>query len=141
MPKMLIGIDPDVDKSGFAFLIGNKLQLKNLTFFEIFETLRFYKEKIEKPTVYIEMGSLNKSNWHTKNDMSAKYNSQIGAKTGRNFEVANKLVEMCQYLEIEYHSIKPTRKKVDSKTFQQLTGLKIRTNQETRDAFMLIMGR
>lgn len=141
MDKMMIGIDPDVDKSGFAFLVGNKLQLQNLTFFEIFETLRFYKENIKKPIVYIEMGSLNKSNWHTKNDMSAKYNSQIGTKTGRNFEVANKLVEMCKYLDLEFIAIKPTKKKIDSDLFKKITGLTIRTNQEQRDAYMLIHGR
>ena len=85
MEKMIIGIDPDVDKSGFAFLQGNKLQLKNLTFLEIFEILEFHKEKTNKPKVYIEMGSLNKSNWHTKSNKSEKYNAKIGSDTGRNF--------------------------------------------------------
>lgn len=141
MDKMLIGIDPDVDKSGFAFLIGNKLQLQNLTFFEIFEALRFYREKTKKPIVYIEMGSLNKSNWHSKEGKSSKWNSNIGAALGRNFEVANKLVEMCKYLEIEYYAIKPTKKKIDNDLFKKITGLTIRTNQEQRDAYMLIHGR
>lgn len=141
MEKMIIGIDPDVDKSGFAFLKGNKLQLENLTFFEIFEILQFHKEKTNKPKVYIEMGSLNKSNWHTKSSKSEKYNAKIGSDTGRNFEVANKLVEMCKYLEIEYFIIKPTMKKINSDFFKQITGLTIRTNQEQRDAYMLIHGR
>ena len=34
--KMLIGIDPDVDKSGIAFINGTTLTLENLTFFELF---------------------------------------------------------------------------------------------------------
>ncbi len=141
MEKMLIGIDPDVDKSGFAFLKGNKLLLKNLTFFELFDTLRYYKERTEKPIVYIEMGALNKSNWHSKFNKSDKWNANVGSALGRNFEVANKLVEMCKYLDIEHYTIKPTKKKIDNDFFKQITGLKIRTNQEQRDAYMLIHGR
>jgi hypothetical protein len=44
-------------------LHGNQMKLSNLTFFELFEELGFYKEKI-KPVVYVECGFLNKSNWH-----------------------------------------------------------------------------
>jgi hypothetical protein len=62
MSKILIGIDPDVDKSGFAMLHGNQMKLSNLTFFELFEELGFYKEKEIKPVVYVECGFLNKSN-------------------------------------------------------------------------------
>ncbi|QYS85435.1 hypothetical protein JJC03_09310 [Flavobacterium oreochromis] len=109
--KILIGIDPDVDKSGFAFIKENKLQLKNLTFFELFDTLKFYSEREIKPTVYVEMGALNKSNWHSKEGKSSKWNANIGAALGRNFEVANKLVEMCKYLKIPVECVKPTRKK------------------------------
>ena len=140
-PKLLIGIDPDVDKSGVAFSMDNKLKLQNLTFFELFDFLKFYKERENKPTVYIEMGSLNKSNWHTKAGYSQGFNAKIGEKTGRNFEVANKIVEMCKYLDLPYETIKPTKSKITNDYFKMLTGLKIKTNQEQRDAFMLIHGR
>lgn len=141
MEKFLIGIGPDVDKNGVAFLKDKKLKLQNLTFFELFDLLSFYKEKEIKPIVYIEMGSLNKSNWHTKQGFSAGFNAKIGENTGRNFETANKIVEMCKYLNLEHYIIKPTKKKINSEFFKQITGLKIRTNQEQRDAFMLIHGR
>lgn len=140
MEKMLIGIDPDVDKSGFAFIIGNKIQLKNLTFFELYDTLKYYKEREVKPRVFVEKGALNKSNWHSKTDKSHKWNSSIGADLGRNFEVANKIIEMCAYLKLEVVEVKPTKKKIDATTFKNLTGLTVRTNQEQRDAFMLIFG-
>ena len=64
--KFLIGIDPDVDKSGVAIIDGNNVTLDNLTFFKLFDYLKFYKEKERKPTVYVECGFLNKSNWHKK---------------------------------------------------------------------------
>lgn len=141
MGKLLIGIDPDVHKNGVCFKNGNDYLLKNLTFFELYDFLKFYKEREEKPIIYIEKGSLNKSNWHTKQNYSAAFNSKIGENTGRNFETANKIIEMCQYLKLDYVEIKPTRKKINAIDFKKLTGLKMRTNQETRDAFMLIFGR
>ncbi len=139
--NMLIGIDPDVYKSGVAFINEKTITLKNLTFFELFDFLSFYKEKINKPIVYIECGFLNKSNWHKKAGKSAAFNTKIGEYTGANFETAKKIVEMCEYLNIPYQPIKPTASKVDSNLFKQITGLKIRTNQEQRDAYMLIHGR
>lgn len=139
--KMLIGIDPDVDKSGVAFINGTQLTLDNLTFFQLFDLLKFYKEKEEKPTVYIECGALNKSNWHSKASKSDKWNSNIGADLGRNFETANKIVEMCEYLNLPHVKIKPTQSKITSDYFKKLTGAKFRTNQEQRDAYMLIHGR
>lgn len=139
--KMLIGIDPDVDKSGVAFINGTTLTLENLTFFQLFDLLQFYKEKEEKPTVFVECGFLNKSNWHKKAGKSAAFNAKIGEYTGENKQVAKKIVEMCEYLWLPHHKIRPTQKKIDSETFKSLTGSKIRTNQEVRDAFMLIYGR
>jgi hypothetical protein len=141
MSKILIGIDPDVEKSGVAFLTENKLKLQNLTFFELFEMLKFYKEKENKPIIYVECGYLNKSNWHKKTGKSAAFNAKIGEHTGANFETAKKIVEMCVYLGLPYYQIKPTRSKSDSELFKQATGLKIRTNQEQRDAYFLIHGR
>lgn len=140
-PKLLIGIDPDVDKSGFAFLNGSTLELKNLRFFELYETLKFYKEREIKPTVYVECGSLNKSNWHSKEGKSSKWNSNIGAALGRNFETANKIIEMCEYLNIPFQRIQPKASKITNDYFKSITGYKGRTNQEQRDAFMLIFGR
>lgn len=141
MSKFLIGIDPDVDKSGFAMIKDNQLKLANLTFFDLFEELRFYKEKEIKPVVYVECGSLNKTNWHSKEGKSSKWNSNIGAALGRNFEVANKIIEMCEYLKIPYVKIKPKASKVSNEYFKKITGINTRTNQEQRDAVMLIWGR
>lgn len=141
MNKILIGIDPDVDKSGFALIQGNQLKLKNLSFFELFDELRFYKEREVKPVIYIECGFLNKSNWHKKHGASSSFNAKIGERTGANFETAKKIVEMCQYLGLPFHQIKPTASKISNEYFKKITGISTRTNQEQRDAFMLIWGR
>jgi len=141
MKKILIGIDPDTEKSGVAFLQGDQLKLQNLTFFELFDMLKFYKEKEVKPTVYVECGFLNKSNWHKKNAYSAAMNSKIGERTGANFETAKKIVEMCIYLKLPYEQVRPSKSKTSNEYFKSITGIQTRTNQETRDAFMLIWGR
>lgn len=140
MSKILIGIDPDVDKSGFARIEGKQLKLDNLSFFDLYEELKSYQNQVIKPIVYVELGSLNKTNWHSKESKSSKWNSNIGAALGRNFEVANKIVEMCEYLKIPYVKIQPKKSKITNDYFKKITGINTRTNQEQRDAMMLIWG-
>lgn len=138
-----IGLDPDVDKSGFSIINGTEYELHTLPFFYIFKR---FKELIlihgtECITVYIECGFLNKSNWHKKAAQSANVNAKIGERTGANFEVAKKLCEMCEFLGLKYIQVRPTRRKLDSPTFKAITKITKRTNQEERDAYMLIFGR
>jgi hypothetical protein len=141
MRKILIGIDPDVEKSGFARIEGNQLKLDNLSFFDLYEELKFYKELEVKPVVYVECGFLNKSNFHKKAGMSAALNAKIGERTGANFETAKKIVEMCEYLKMPYVKIQPKASKITNDYFKKITGIDTRTNQEQRDAMMLIWGR
>lgn len=138
--KLLIGIDPDVDKSGVAFKNGKLIELLNLTFFQLFDFLSFYNDKEEKPVIYIECSYLNQSNWHKKTNSSSSLNVKIGERTGANFETAKKIVEMCEYLNLPFEQIKPTRSKVNADFFKQITKIDKRTNQEQRDAYMLIHG-
>jgi short-subunit dehydrogenase len=139
--KILIGIDPDVTKSGVAFKTKKEIRLSNLYFFELFEALaRLRKENDkDKIQVFVECGYLNKGNWH-KTQGSNSLNAQIGQRTGANHEVAKKIVEMCEYLDIESIPVKPTKSKVNADFFRQITKIETRTNQEQRDALMLIWG-
>lgn len=131
-----IGIDPDVSKSGVAVYDGEIKSLHNLSFFDLFEFLR---EKTHCK-VFIEASWLIKTNWHT-NDFNAQYNAQIGSRTGANHEAGRKIVEMCEYLGIQYEQIKPSRSKVNAEYFKSVSGFQGRTNQEQRDAAMLVIGR
>jgi sulfur carrier protein ThiS len=137
--KTFIGIDPDVTKSGVAYKNGKTVELYNYSFFDLFDYLKSLKLSQEKIIVYIECGFLNKSNWHTTNGSNA-INAQIGQRTGANHETAKKIVEMCVYLELKYFEIKPTKSKVNADFFKQITKIDKRTNQEQRDAYMLIHG-
>lgn len=138
--KIIIGIDPDVTKSGVAIKKGGKVELLNLEFFKLFKSLSdLHASSQYEIKVYIECGFLNKGNWHKVNG-SNSINAQIGQRTGANHETAKKIVEMCQYLGLSYQEVKPTKSKVRSDFFKQITKIDKRTNQEQRDAYMLIHG-
>jgi len=142
--KVFIGIDPDVDKNGVAVKCGKVFNLYNLTFFELFEKLKTISENSKEsniPTqVYVECGFLNKGNRHTQADKSLEFNGKISERVGANHEVAKKICEMCEFLELEFKQIRPTQSKTNSDFFQKLTGFTKRSNQEQRDALMLIWG-
>lgn len=112
--KIIIGIDPDTAKSGFA--VRNErsnefAELSNYTFFGLFERLSHYKELNIPFVVLVEAGWLNQSNWHTDKDKSSNYNAKIGGYVGACNQVGKLIIEMCQYLGIDVRPIKPLKKK------------------------------
>ena len=139
--KMFIGIDPDTKKSGVAFFLKNdRLELNNLTFFELYSTLVDFQTNFKfKIIVIIDAGWLNKSNFHVTGT-NKKVNGKIGERVGANHEVGKKIAEMCEHLGIEYKLNKPTNSKVNAEKFKKLTGYKNKTNQDQRDAGMLVFG-
>ena len=130
MSKILIGIDPDVDKSGVAYIgMSKKIVLGNMRFFELFDSISYEQSELKRLfsqhdvqiKVYIEAGWLNKPNWHTSGKMNIATVAQIGARTGANHEVGRKIAEMCEYLKIDHELVRPTQSKVDAVYFKQLT--------------------
>jgi hypothetical protein len=142
LEKILIGIDPDTDKSGFAMKFGKSIFLKNLRFFELLQTLHSIKKNPDYSKhpiiVYVECGFLNGGNRHFKNAASTAFNGKISERVGANHEVAKKICEMCEFLGLEYHQVKPTSSKKKADEFRALTKITSKTNQEQRDAYLLI---
>jgi hypothetical protein len=140
MQKLFIGVDPDVAKNGVGFWYkeSKKLELENLTFFELFDALKQLKIRY-KITVVIDAGWLNKSNFHVVGT-NKNVNGKIGERVGANHETGKKIAEMCDYLGVEYQLHRPTKSKVNKEVFEKITGYKGRTNQETRDAGLLVFG-
>lgn len=152
----VIGIDPDVEKNGVAFLdcSTKKIEITSLSFPDLLDYLRFCQRQAEVQNktlrVIIEAGWLNKAHWHltpkdTKQSAAAKGNS-----AGRNHEVGRKIAEICNHWQLAYELMKPLSLKVggvnlwkgrDGKiTHEELasfTGVMKKTNQEGRDAALI----
>src|SRR5690606_5123563 len=147
MKRVIIGVDPDVDKNGVAIYEKSTkdLQLLTLSFFQLLDYLSQNKDQIKE--VVIEASwKHKKANFH-ENRRGVGVASQIGARTGANHEVGRKIVEMCSYLSIPSKEVLPLRKrwsgpngKITHEEFRKLTGYIGSTNQEKRDAALLIWG-
>jgi hypothetical protein len=139
--KVFIGIDPDVKKNGVAvwYQKPKRLELSNLKFFDVFDLIRLLKIR-NQIIVIIDAGWLNKSNFHVTGT-NKNVNGKIGERVGANHETGRKIAEMCIYLGVEHQLHRPTTSKVNKEMFEKITGYKDRTNQENRDAGLLVYGK
>lgn len=153
---VVIGIDPDVDKSGVAFLDcgSRKLQILNLRFPDLLDYLQYAKRTAEVSQrnlrVIIEAGWLNKAHWHIYPRDSKQSAAAKGNSAGRNHEVGRKIAEMCEHWQIPHELMKPLALKIGGANIWQgrdgkitaeelaaFTGVTGRTNQEGRDAALI----
>ena len=135
---MIIGIDPDLEKSGVAIL-SHSLELKNLTFAETVDLFRRKQDQIKK--VVIEAGWLNKkSNVHGRYGQSKSAGERIAKNVGENHATGKLLVQIAKSLNLNVIEVRPTRSKKNKEEFNRITGWVGNTNQEQRDAAMLIFG-
>jgi hypothetical protein len=139
---MIIGIDPDCKKSGVAEYESETqyFDVRTMSFFELYEHLNRNMERIV--LARIESGWLNeKSNFHGSYGQSKRAGERIAKNVGANHETGRKIAEMCEHLNIEYELVRPLgTKDIDHFTFKRMTGFRGRTNQDMRDAGMLVYG-
>jgi hypothetical protein len=146
----IIAIDPDVKRSGVAFLdpTNKTLEVTALTFPQLIDYLLFAKRKSEEYKdpfiVIVEAGWLNHSNWHTNKHDNVMTASMKGTAIGRNHEIGRKIIEICEYHKIDVLSVRPLRKiwkgadgKITQDELEQITGITGKTNQDGRDAALL----
>ena len=146
----IIAVDPDVEKSGVAYLKTStrQLEVSNLTFPALLDYLQHAKkvrdEENETLIVVVEAGWLIQSNWHLNPKDTKAVASAKGNSTGRNHETGRKIVEMCKHYCIEVLEQYPLKKcwkgkdgKITHEELASFTGLEGRTNQDMRDAALL----
>lgn len=151
----IIGIDPDVDRSGVCFLnmIDREMTVDSLTFLDILDKLMragklneaFPEECRRRFCVVVEASWKQTHNWHTARGESAAIAAKKGYAVGRNHEVGHKIVEMCEMLGIECVEHAPLkkcwkgkdRKITHSEISQFIPGFPKRSNHEERDAALL----
>lgn len=143
---IIIGIDPDVDASGFStlYVSEKKVELNALKFPHLLDELQKYKD-VPGVAICVEAGWLIKGNWHTGKSNS-KASALIGNYTGRNHETGMKIVEMCKHYGLNVIEIYPLRKdwrgkdgKISHEELDQIVGgLNVKkSNQEMRDAGLI----
>lgn len=153
-PKVTMGIDPDVDKSGLSMLKDRELGVTALPFPQLLNTIIIRAAELEQQgyavDVYIEAGWLNHAHWHLSPKDTKAIAAAKGNAAGRNHETGRKIDEMLRYHGITTHLVKPLRKQwkgTDRKiTHEELCNVcrtaKVtfsakRTNQEERDAALI----
>lgn len=144
----IIGIDPDAEKSGVAYLkpATRSLELTTLAFPDLLDYLQFCKARTvefgESLIVIVEAGwMVEKSNYHPIQGHRAE---KIAKDVGRNHETGRKIAEMCRHWGIEILEHHPLRKmwkgkdgKITHDELASFTFITGRTNQESRDAALL----
>lgn len=137
---MIVGIDPDIDKSGIAYVIEGKphIEMNTLKFVELMKFIRLHRQSIK--CVYVEAGWINKkSSWHGAQNIAVA--ARIGKNVGENHAVGKLLIQCIEAEGLKVVAVKPSSTKLDAEQFAKLTGIKTRTNAESRDAAMLVFGR
>lgn len=136
---LIVGIDPDLEKSGVAVIEHGVqgIRVKTAPFHEIVTHLTSVKEHVK--AVYIEAGWLNRrSNWHKASTTSKA--CKIAKNVGENHAAGKLLAKSLESVGIKVILVRPSNTKLKAEQFQRLTNIKARLNQDQRDAVMLIWG-
>lgn len=141
--KYRIGIDGDVDKSGYCLIRHQPfdkqeiIELGTKPFFDVLKAISDTMDKCEAEgdslLVCIEAGWQNKTNsYHAAPSKAVA--ATIGAKVGANHTIGKKIVEYCELNKIPYKLMRPQSKKWDASLFKKITGYDKRSNEEMRDS-------
>ncbi len=142
--NILVGIDPDVDKSGVAVwntTTQTFTSIQDLAFWDVIDFLLTHADSIKQ--VRIEAGWLIDTNWHTMAKLGKKGIAEMGRRVGRNHQVGLTIVEFCIKYSLPHKTVTPLKNNwwaEDGKKFKQVTGWQGQTNPEKRDAAMLVFG-
>ncbi|MDR0756295.1 MAG: hypothetical protein LBF85_00420 [Tannerella sp.] len=143
-----IGIDPDTEKSGVAFLEtgSRRLELSVLPFPELIDSLTFFQSRAERRglryVTLVEAGwMVVKSNYHIA---SGRRGERVAKNVGANHETGKKIIEMCRHKGLPVIAVHPLKKiwrgaggKITHEELSAITGYAGKTNQEMRDAALI----
>lgn len=146
---IIIGIDPDVNKSGVGVISkGGEATTMSLSFPELLEFLvSTRQQQIVQQTsvvVVVEASWKISTNWHTGRGDSIRTAARKGKDAGRCHEVGRKIVECARYYGLEVVERLPLKKiwkgkdgKITHEEIKAFMPIQGRTNQEERDAALL----
>lgn len=141
--SMIIGIDPDLIKSGVGIVFdGNLVELKNLSFVELIDFV-VEQSKIFELIVHLEDVESTKTTFKRKN-VSVAGMKKIAQNVGQVKGVCRIIHESLVSKGVRVKMVKPLkgyskRAKKDTDFFKQLTGWTKRSNEDNRDAACLAL--
>jgi hypothetical protein len=117
-PYSIIGIDPDVDKSGFAKLDHKTMEISfdTLAFPELIKALRKAKDQASADRitlrVVVEASWLISHNWHIGDGQvrGAGAIAKTGYNVGRNHQVGLLIVQYCKAMGLDVIEQRPLKK-------------------------------
>jgi hypothetical protein len=133
---MILGIDPDVERCGCAFVEGGKLTLKLMTPVELLALL--HTHNVSNWTIRVEAGWLNKGNWHLKDAKTIQAAAEIGNRAGQNHAIAKLIASVASAYCENVQLIRPSSKKLTPDQFFKLTGVYVK-NKELIDAGRMVL--
>lgn len=141
--RLLVGIDPDLTKSGIALVQNSKvLDLMALSFPEL---LLYAKELVTQGALFVvEDVEYDKTTYH-RSKTNVKQHARIAQNVGQVKGVARVLVECLVHMGGEVVQIKPLtgpikrKAKEDAEYFNRITGWDKSSNADKRDAAMLAL--
>lgn len=145
---IIIGIDPDVNKSGVARLEGNRVELSSLSFPILIDFLMRLKGAElnggPRAVIVVEASWKISHNWHAHRGDSKGTVARKGNDAGRCHEVGRKIVECAQHYGLEVVEKLPLKKiwkgkdgKITHEEISAFMAIGKRSNQEERDAALL----
>lgn len=141
MSRVKIGIDPDLVKSGVAKAENGKLvELLSLSFPELLEYAQQHKDAL----FVVENVEYDKTTYIRPGTKPAVMRN-IAQKVGQVKGTARQLIACLEYMGCKVQKVRPLRGPVKAKAkrsasyFNQLTGWKGRTNEDKRDAALLVI--
>lgn len=153
---IVIGIDPDVEKSGVCtiYIEEKEIKTKAMSISELIqyfdEVKNLIKETGKSVKVIVEAGYKNGSNWHIKQFYTKNVCSEIGRRTGMNHAASMIIYEIVKkYFKFDAMDVRPLKKiwcgkdgKITHEEFNRIlvkNGFKEsrRENQDVRDSSVL----
>lgn len=150
MEGYVIGIDPDVERNGYACidLSTRKVTVDTCTLPVLLEVIAVMNATAtaagKRLTVYVEAGWLRQSNWHVGFRDNKQSAAAKGRSAGRNHQRGMDICELLSYQGISVVQVPPLDKfwrgedrKITHAELTEIMGEVKHTNQEGRDAALL----
>lgn len=149
--KIIVGIDPDVDKNGVAIVDADTKEHREMTLNlpDLINIIRGIKPQCDAENkrlcIVVEAGWINDSNWHIHPKMSARCACRIGRNQGENHQRGKDIIELCNAMGIPTEAVRPLKKcwkgkdgKITHDELNYIVGGNLKhTNQDARDALLL----